>query len=74
MIWAFESDSPNKNIQIIGDTKKPLYIIDNKEATPEEVEKIAPKKILSMTVLKGEKATKSYGEKGKNGVIIITTK
>jgi TonB-dependent SusC/RagA subfamily outer membrane receptor len=27
-----------------------------------------------MNVLKGEEATKKYGEKGKNGVIEITTK
>ncbi|RSK40678.1 M56 family metallopeptidase [Mangrovimonas spongiae] len=74
IIWAHENNSSNKNIQIIGGAKAPLYIVDNKEATPEEVEKIAPKKIQSMTVLKGEKATNSYGKKGENGVIIITTK
>lgn len=33
-----------------------------------------PETIQSINVLKGKSATALYGEKGKNGVIIITTK
>lgn len=51
-----------------------LYYIDGKEASYEDVEKLDPDFIESINVLKGENATKVYGEKGKNGVIIITTK
>lgn len=51
-----------------------LYYIDGKEASYEDVEKLDPDFIESINVLKGENATKAYGEKGKNGVIIITTK
>ena len=40
----------------------------------EEMEKINPSDIESVNVIKGENATKKYGEKGNNGVIEITKK
>jgi beta-lactamase regulating signal transducer with metallopeptidase domain len=58
----------------------PLYIIDgeeipqDKDAGKEILKKINPNDIVSMEVLKGEKASQKYGEKGKNGVILIKTK
>ncbi|SHJ20454.1 TonB family C-terminal domain-containing protein [Tangfeifania diversioriginum] len=51
---------------------KPLYILDGKET--ESIDDILPKDIESIDVLKGESATNLYGEKGKDGVIIITSK
>jgi TonB-dependent SusC/RagA subfamily outer membrane receptor len=51
-----------------------IFVLDGKEITKEELNKIDPKSIESMSVLKGESATKVFGEKGKNGVIVITTK
>ncbi len=51
-----------------------LYIIDGKEATSEEVNALSPNEIESISVLKDENAVKLYGEKGRNGVIIIKTK
>ena len=50
----------------------PLYIIDGKEVS--SLEEINPKQIESVKVLKDASAVKIYGEKGKNGVIIVTTK
>jgi len=35
---------------------------------------IDPNQIKSVEVLKGDAAVKKYGEKAKNGVILITTK
>ncbi len=57
------------------DYKQHLIIVDG-EALPdnETLEKINPDIIQSVTVLKDAAATKYYGEKAKNGVIIITTK
>lgn len=52
----------------------PLYLVDGKELTAEEVKKISPKDIHSINILKDSKATDKYGEKGKNGVMVITTK
>ena len=51
----------------------PLYIIDAKEVGKSEVQKYNPEDIETVTVLK-ESAVEKYGEKGKNGVIVIVTK
>ncbi|QNA43285.1 M56 family metallopeptidase [Lacibacter sediminis] len=51
-----------------------LYILDGKEVNYDEVSKVEPDDIESVSVLKGESAEKAYGVKGKNGVIIIKTK
>jgi hypothetical protein len=53
-----------------------LYIADGKEVTKEEADKyfIDPDIIQSISVLTGETAVKRYGEKGKNWVMIFTTK
>ena len=56
----------------------PLIVIDGEEQTglqsAELDKRISPDDIESMIVLKGESAIKKYGEKGKNGVIEITSK
>jgi TonB-dependent SusC/RagA subfamily outer membrane receptor len=51
-----------------------LWIVDGKEKDKDQVQKLSPDAIESMNVLKGEEATKKYGDKGKKGVIEITTK
>ncbi len=51
---------------------KRLYIVNGLEKN--DIDDIAPNTIESITVLKGASATTSYQDKGKNGVIIITTK
>lgn len=52
----------------------PLYILDGKEISKEELNKIDAKIIKSMNVIKGEEALKKYGDKGKNGVVEIIIK
>jgi hypothetical protein len=54
--------------------KDVLFIIDGKEMQSGNMKDIDPASIKSINVLKGESATKKYGEKGKNGVIEITRK
>lgn len=51
-----------------------LCIIDGKVVSNETIKALSPNDIESINVLKGESATANYGEKGKNGVIVITTK
>ena len=51
-----------------------FFVIDDKPATAEEVKQIDPKTIDHMDVLKGESATKLYGEKAKHGAVLIFTK
>lgn len=53
----------------------PLYIVDGNFITSKELQmSLSPEDIVSMNVIKGEDAVKKYGEKGKNGVIEITSK
>ena len=62
-VWAAQADD------------KPLMIVDGKElGSDAKLEDINPSTIKSVEVLKGDKATETYGDKGKNGVILITTK
>jgi bla regulator protein BlaR1 len=68
------SDDKN-NINISEDeNKNPLYIIDGKEVSKEVLVDLKPDTIESVNVLKGKSETETYGDKGKNGVILITTK
>ncbi len=70
------SDSTIRNIGLknsrIADSV--LYIIDGKDASKDILSRIGPNDIESFSVLKDAAATAIYGEKGKYGVIIITTK
>ncbi len=52
----------------------PLYILDDVEMPSNDLGSIKSEDIESVTVLKEKKAVEPYGEKGKNGVVIITTK
>lgn len=61
-------------IEVSESEKQPLYIIDGKEMDPKQLNKVSPHDIKSVSVLKDKSATSVYGEKGKNGVIIIVTK
>ena len=65
-------------IFVLEDTKErldnPLLIIDGKRASTEEVKALDPKTIDHVDVLKDKASTELYGEEGKNGVVVITTK
>ena len=52
---------------------KPLFMVDGKEFNG-DIKDIKPADIESINVLKDESATKKYGDKGKDGVVEITTK
>ena len=51
-----------------------LYIVDGKEVDMYFVNRIDPNDIEAVTVLKESTSVELYGEKGKNGVILITLK
>lgn len=63
----------DKSVSVV---TEPLLIVDGKEISPEDFAKINSETIDHIDVLKagGEAAEKMYGEKGKNGVVIVTTK
>ena len=54
--------------------KQPLYLLDGKKITHDEMSKIDPATIESINVLKDKTAVDKYGEDGKNGVVLINLK
>jgi 5-deoxy-D-glucuronate isomerase len=57
---------------ILKGKSKPLFVVDGKEVS--KVDDIHPDTIESISVLKGGSAVKIYGEKGKDGVVVISLK
>lgn len=75
---TIKKNKVKKNIVITGlksDTskQKPLYVLNGKVLTG-NLDQIEPNDIEEMEILKGESAEALYGEKGKHGVILVTTK
>ena len=54
--------------------KEPLYVLDGMQINSKQFGKINPNDIESISVLKGIEAMAIYGNQGRNGVIIITSK
>ena len=68
-------------MQSINGTNPPLLVLDSAVFSFEEnadfskkINSINPDSIESMNVLKGQQAMDVFGEKGANGVIVITMK
>ncbi|MDO3626375.1 M56 family metallopeptidase [Mucilaginibacter sp. BT774] len=70
-IYVSKFNTNNDQLTIDGEGQ-PLFIINGKEA--KSIKNISAVDIQSISVLKDGTAEKKYGEKGKNGVIEITTK
>lgn len=51
---------------------EPLYVVDGKEVS--EIKNLDQKSIESIEVIKDSSAITLHGDRGKNGVVIITTK
>jgi len=63
------------NIKAASETSdKHLYILDGKEITESQFKDIDQSKLESVQIYKDKVYTNKYGEKGLNGVIIMTTK
>ena len=76
--YGAKSDSNIKTSQTtineINSANPPLYILDGKEISGSEMKKLDPNSIESINVLKNKAATDIYGDKGANGVLLITLK
>jgi TonB-dependent SusC/RagA subfamily outer membrane receptor len=59
---------------VFGNEKRPLFIVDGVEKENFNTNSINPNDIESISVLKDSSATIAYGEKGKNGAVLIKTK
>jgi Ca-activated chloride channel family protein len=53
---------------------EPLYVIDGVPQNSDNFRKLNPNDITNVSVLKDASATSIYGNRGSNGVIIVTTK
>lgn len=51
----------------------PFFVVDGKEVV-NNTEEISPADILSIASLTDQTSLKKYGDKGKNGILMITTK
>ena len=78
-IEAFPNTEPQRNHSdlipsstVIDTFTQPLYIVDGRFT--KEINQVPPRDIENIRVLKDPSATAIYGSKGKNGVILITTK
>lgn len=49
-------------------------MVNGKEVPAANINKLNPNEIESMNVQNDEATTKKYGDKAKNGVVLITTK
>ncbi|MEI9956815.1 MAG: hypothetical protein WDM90_11050 [Ferruginibacter sp.] len=52
----------------------PLYIIDGKESSKEALNTVSPDRIEDVRVIKQDIALQVYGEKGKDGAVIVNLK
>lgn len=50
----------------------PIYMVDGKEV--DDLKAVNPDDIESMSILKDANATAKYGVKGRNGVVVVTTR
>jgi TonB-dependent SusC/RagA subfamily outer membrane receptor len=58
----------------VDSSRQPLYVVDGKVLPVANFGELNPQSIESLEVLKDDAATTTYGEKGRNGVIVIVTK
>ncbi|WLD23869.1 DUF4139 domain-containing protein [Flavobacterium dauae] len=58
----------------INESVEPLYVIDGLPMSSDRFRSINPNDIVNVEVLKDAGATSIYGNRGANGVIVVTTK
>jgi TonB family protein len=72
--FKVQANLPLKFRNTGGAGNQPLHVIDGVITENFNSNNISPESIESISVLKNESATILYGDKGKDGVILITTK
>jgi TonB family protein len=72
---SFKLDGGKNKTQTIGNPNPPLIVVDGEVMSAAfNMNSIKPENIATIDVLKDASATAVYGEKGKNGVVLIRTK
>ena len=73
-IYTIEGLPLGEGVFLVGpESESALFILDGKEITKAQLKEINPATLESIQILKDEKAVERYGEKGRNGVVIITS-
>ncbi|NIT61149.1 MAG: TonB family protein [Aliifodinibius sp.] len=72
-----EVEQTQSQMSTMSSNASPLYVVngevwDKTKSNKDKLSRLKPKYIKSIDVIKGEKATSEYGEKGKNGVLKMT--
>lgn len=70
-VFAQAPETKEQSNKVTKTTNEPLYILDDIEITKQSLDTLQPKNIKSVTVYKDAKAIELYGEKGRNGVLVI---
>lgn len=71
-IYGIVNGHAKLNVKVLEGNEPPLVIVDGEEVS--SVEDINMRKVQSIEVIKGQEAIDKYGERGKNGVIIMEMK
>jgi len=58
----------------INTTNSPLYILNGLVVNENPTSKLSPEEITSMSFIDGKDASKLYGSRATNGIVIVTTK
>lgn len=74
IITSTENHEGNDFVFLNDGDGKPLIIMDGKEVPDGKMQDLDHENIETIEVLKGSKAIEKYGEKAKDGVVIITSK
>lgn len=68
------TDFPSVRVRGYNGKVKPLLVVDGEIKAEGVMNKLDPKDIESMEILKNSSATALYGNAGKDGVILVTTR
>ena len=69
---AFVEVEESKKVHVTQEEKMPLFVVDGVPYNKDPC--IEPEDIISLEVLQGKEIITKYGEKAKNGVLLIVTK
>ncbi|WP_413669728.1 rhomboid family intramembrane serine protease [Mucilaginibacter sp. Mucisp86] len=69
-----QPDTAGKMLNPKGNFKNPFVLLNGKPIAGQQLKKIDPDKVETVNVLHGNAAISIYGDKGKNGVLLISLK
>jgi hypothetical protein len=66
--------NPSELVKSAKDSAKPMFILDEEEASQDVLKKLSPDKIAFIEVMKTDARVKDFGPRGRGGVVLIYTK